>query len=311
MYIGMDVGGTTARIRLTDAQGSMLWEAEDQGGTLAGIGREELTVRLGRIIRRALEASGTTPEDCDQLCIGASGVDTEDAQAVYEEILLELGFSRERLMVVNDAELLIRMFDVPAVVLIAGTGSIALGSDGKSGIIHRCGGWEHLLSDEGSATWLGMELLRAYVRLCDNRGSDCILKDLVEEHTSIRNAQDAVDFCQAHVMEKADIAALAPLLETGAKAGSAVCHAILEKGADELTDMVRQLVPVVSGGERFTLLLWGSVLLKNREMQRMTAMKAHCAWKQVSVCIPQCTALDCAVLLARGEKRMPVREIGE
>ena len=75
--------------------------------------------------------------------------------------------------------------------------------------------------------------------------------------------------------------------------------------------MVRQLVPVVSGGERFTLLLWGSVLLKNREMQRMTAMKAYCAWKQVSVCIPQCTALDCAVLLARGEKRMPVREIGE
>ena len=106
MYIGMDVGGTTARIRLTDAQGSVLWEAEDQGGTLAGIGREELTVRLGRIIRRALEASGTTPEDCDQLCIGASGVDTEDAQAVYEEILLELGFSREHLMVVNDAELL-------------------------------------------------------------------------------------------------------------------------------------------------------------------------------------------------------------
>ena len=83
MVIGMDVGGTTARIRVTDAKGSVLWEAEDQGGTLAGIGREELAVRLGRIIRRALEASGTTADDCDRLCIGASGVDTEDAQAVY------------------------------------------------------------------------------------------------------------------------------------------------------------------------------------------------------------------------------------
>lgn len=309
MVIGMDVGGTTARIRVTDAKGSVLWEAEDQGGTLAGIGREELAVRLGRIIRRALEASGTTADDCDRLCIGASGVDTEDAQAVYEEILLELGFSRDRLMVVNDAELLIRMFDAPAVVLIAGTGSIALGSDGKSGIIHRCGGWEHLLSDEGSATWLGMELLRAYVRLCDRRGSDQVLTGLLEQHTAIRNAQDAVDFCQQHIMEKADIAALAPLLETGAKAGSPICRTILEKGANELTDMVRQLVLLISGDERFTLLLWGSVLLKNQEIQGMTARIAHRDWKHVSVCVPQCTALDCAVLLARGEKRMPVREI--
>ena len=38
MVIGMDVGGTTARIRVTDANGSVLWEEEDQGGTLAGIG---------------------------------------------------------------------------------------------------------------------------------------------------------------------------------------------------------------------------------------------------------------------------------
>ena len=41
----------------------------------------------------------------------------------------------------------------------------------------------------------------------------------------------------------------------------------------------------------------------------MTARIAHRDWKHVSVCVPQCTALDCAVLLARGEKRMPVREI--
>ena len=102
---------------------------------------------------------------------------------------------------------------------------------------------------------------------------------------------------------------LAPLLETGAKAGSPVCRTILEKGANELTDMVRQLVPLISCGERFTLLLWGSVLLKNQEIQGMTARIAHRDWKHVSVCVPQCTALDCAVLLARGEKRMPVREI--
>lgn len=309
MFVGMDVGGTTARIRVVDAQNTICWEEERQGGTLAGIGREELTERLGRIIRHALKETHTETEDCERLCIGASGVDTEETKAVYEEILVSLGLAREKLMVLNDAELLIRMFETPAIVLIAGTGSIALGSDGQSGTILRCGGWEHLLSDEGSATWLGLELLRTYVRLCDGRGKDPVLMELVEGAAPVRNAQDAVDFCAAHIMEKADIAALAPLTQKGALLGSEACRGILEKGADELISLVRQLVPDISGNRGFRLLLWGSVLLKNEAIQRMVAEKAGREWPSASVCIPQCTALDCAVLLALGKKQMPLREI--
>ncbi|MBQ6562899.1 MAG: hypothetical protein IJL88_03225 [Clostridia bacterium] len=309
MFIGMDVGGTTARVRVVNAENAVCWEGEDRGGTLAGIGREELSERLGCIIRCALTASGCTADDCERLCIGASGVDTEEARLVYEDILVSLGFAREKLMVINDAELLIRMFETPAVVLIAGTGSIALGCSGKDGIIRRCGGWEHLLSDEGSATWLGMELLRTYVRVCDGRGQDPVLRQLLEEAVQVHNAQDAVDFCARHILEKADLAALAPLTEKGAGLGSASCLSILEKGADELTDLVRQLVPSVSADGDFRLLLWGSVLLKNRIIQRMVAERVKKVWPAADVCVPQCTALDCAVLLAQGKKQMPLREI--
>lgn len=310
MVIGMDVGGTTARIRVADRHGRVLCEAEDQGGTLPGVGREELERRLGRLIRHALSVSGKTPEDCERLCIGASGVDTDEERGVYEEILNVLGFAEDSIMVINDAELLVRMFETPAAVLISGTGSIAVGRNARTGRIVRCGGWEHLLSDEGSATWLGMEILRAYVRLCDRRGEDTVFTELVEARTGFRCAQDAVDFCAQHIMEKADIAALAPLLEEGTARGSQVCRGILQSGAEELIRLAAPLVPEITEDGAFTLLLWGSVLLKNRTMQESVAEQAHRAWKQVSVCIPACTALDCAVLLARGEKTMPLTVIG-
>ena len=42
------------------------------------------------------------------------------------------------------------------VVLIAGTGSIAFGRN-LAGEERRAGGWGHLIGDEGSAVWIGLE----------------------------------------------------------------------------------------------------------------------------------------------------------
>ena len=52
MRIAMDVGGTTARIRVLSEDGWVCYDGEGPGGTLAGVGEEELA--YGRFARQGV-----------------------------------------------------------------------------------------------------------------------------------------------------------------------------------------------------------------------------------------------------------------
>lgn len=308
MRIGMDVGGTTARIRLVSEDGRVWYTGEGAGGTLEGIGREELKKRFAELLNEALTKTGLPASQCTRLVAGASGVDSEELRAAYEEIFRELGIPRPAIRVMNDGELLLNMFDHPAVVLIAGTGSIALGTDGKKTVC-RCGGWEHLLSDEGSATWLGLQLLRAVVQDEDGQVRAPMIRSLLADHAGIRTAMDAVSFAAAHIQEKSDIAGLATLLEPAAEAGDEEAKRILEDAAGHLFALVENLAPRICEKGTFDLLLWGSVLHKNQAIRASLTGRVHQAWPLARVLLPTCTALDCAVLLAQDRRALAYREI--
>ena len=68
----------------------------------------------------------------------------------------------------------------PGVVVAAGTGAVALGTD-LSDIWVRGDGWGHLLGDDGSGAWIGAAGLRAALRAHDGRagGSAVLLERLV------------------------------------------------------------------------------------------------------------------------------------
>ena len=60
----------------------------------------------------------------------------------------------------------------PGIVVIAGTGSVALGWDGER--FARSGGHGFLLGDEGSAYWIGREAVRSALRFEEQAGgSEC------------------------------------------------------------------------------------------------------------------------------------------
>ena len=313
MVIGMDIGGTTARICLCESDGRVLFEGEGKGGTLAGVGMEELHTRLSKVVTEALNASGSRASDCTGLCVGASGVDSEQDQKAYEKLFASLGFPMDqtgRFRVMNDGELLLRMFSGPAIVLISGTGSIALGAEGPESQVLRCGGWEHLLSDEGSGTWIGMEALKAYVRMADGRVTDRELKEQMEATTGIRCPEDAVAYCQEHIGEKADIAELAALVTSCAEHGAPACLDIVERAAGELASLVLTLSATMTDTGPLRLLFWGSVLLKTPLIRQRVAARVRAACQRIQPVLSEKTALQCAVLQARGIGSMPLRTIG-
>src|SRR5690625_7776141 len=58
----------------------------------------------------------------------------------------------------------------PGLLISAGTGSMVLGVDSAGNRV-RAGGWGYLYGDEGSATWIAREAIRAALQTTDGRAS--------------------------------------------------------------------------------------------------------------------------------------------
>lgn len=77
------------------------------------------------------------------------------------------------------------------VVLVAGTGAVALGIEPDR--FERCDGWGPLLGDLGSGGWLGLAGLRAAMRDLDGRGPSTLLRRLAE---SSLNGSEPTEFAE-------------------------------------------------------------------------------------------------------------------
>ncbi len=149
----------------------------------------------------------------------------------------------ERFRALHDSEIAhAGAFDgAPGIVLIAGTGSVALGIDGE-GKRARAGGWGHLFGDEGSAFWIAREALGTAMRDEDAGAPSAFVAPALEffNRTSLRALQHAV----AHgEIERSRVAAFAEVVLQAARDG--------ERGALELrrraADALAKLAHVVQG----------------------------------------------------------------
>src|SRR5690606_28505354 len=165
--LSADLGGTSVRVVLyvdRDERG----RAEAPGGPMRTGQGTEIAARLASLARPLLSREGVVRADA--FVVGAAGAGRES-----ERTELERALSEERIawqvMVVTDAELArAAAFEGgPGVLLIAGTGSIAIGADAQ-GRVTRVGGLGWRLGDQGSAHWLGARALEAIGAMNDRIG---------------------------------------------------------------------------------------------------------------------------------------------
>ncbi|HEX6940025.1 MAG TPA: BadF/BadG/BcrA/BcrD ATPase family protein [Longimicrobiales bacterium] len=231
IYVGIDGGGTGATAVAVDGEGNEL--ARVRGGaalvrpTDPGAGASALADLVDRVARAA---GGRLP--VTGLCCALAGAGRE-----AERRALAAALHREavavRLRVTSDADAAFHdaFGDAPGILLIAGTGSIALGraADGHAA---RAGGWGALLGDEGSGYALGLAALRAAVRAHDGRGPATALLAAALAHAGATAADELIAWAGAAA--KAEIAALAPAVFAAAREGDAVAAEIVARAAAEL-----------------------------------------------------------------------------
>ena len=237
--MGVDGGGTRTRVALADRAGRELARAEGPP-TLVDPTNPNATVGVIADLCREVSSKGGADLPVAGLWAGIAGAGTEPARGVVETALRDVCLAT-RTAVGADAEATFHdaFPSGPGILLISGTGSIALGR-GADGSRLRVGGWGAHLGDEGSGYRIGWSALRALARGEDGRGDSTDLRDPVLNVLGVAGPPDLIKWMAA--ARKADVASLVPLICEEAEAGDLVAKTIIEEAVDELVAHVRTLV---------------------------------------------------------------------
>jgi N-acetylglucosamine kinase-like BadF-type ATPase len=160
----------------------------------------------------------------------------------------------------------------------------------------RTGGWNHILSDEGSAYDIGLQTLKAAADCMDQRRQATTLLQLVQKETGISNLEEADRFVNAHLMDKRTIGKLASVCAQAANGQDEVAVQILKSAADRvyalIADTYRKMDMTVC--KEADLWLWGSVAVKNETFRRHLQWRLSEEMPYLNVGIPKNTALEIA-----------------
>lgn len=300
---GLDGGGTKTAVTVAEEGGAVVHSFV--AGPLNLNGQDEASVRstLMEISEEIARVCVGGLETCAVMAVGAAGISNPTVSGRLTDGLRQGGFAGKLVLVGDHETALWGAHEGPhGMILIAGTGSIAYGRN-ADGLVHRAGGFGHLIDDEGSGYSIGRDLLSAVVRSSDGREAPTAVTELVYARLGVSTVQEIVGFVYAKERNKADIAALAPVLSAACDAGDAVALRIAERNALALTETasaVAERLGLAEGGE---LALLGSVLLQSSQVR--AAFEAGMAARH-----PRLRCIDARRDAAHGAMLLALAELG-
>lgn len=249
IVLGIDGGGTrcTAVLatapqrRAGDATLSILGRGEGGPANPRVAGFDVAQANLAAAIAAARAAAGIGTSRLAAACLGLAGVGRAEERDRMTAWAREAS-GAEHVAVVTDAEILFAAGTLPTwgIVLIAGTGSLALGRP-QDGATDRCGGWGPVLGDEGSGHWIALAGLRAAARMADGRGPATSLLTTLQQRLGATSPADLVTRVHDPASGRDRIAALATDVVNAAEAGDGVAARIVAGAVEELATLVATL----------------------------------------------------------------------
>ncbi|GAB1603878.1 N-acetyl-D-glucosamine kinase-like [Argonauta hians] len=251
-FAGIEGGATHSKGILLDAEGKILAETSGPDTNQYLIGMDECLKRIEAMITDLKKNSNIPPDTkLKSLGLSLSGGDIEEIQRELKSKVLEnYGALTESVYCCSDTESAIySASDNGGIVLISGTGSNCqlINSDGSK---HQCGGWGHLIGDEGSAYWISELAIKTLYDHEDNfvpcPHDVSYIKSVIFQHFKISTKGELLGYLYPK-FDKSNIARLClEILKGATDKQDALCLHLFEECGKVLAAHINAIAPKIN-----------------------------------------------------------------
>ncbi|HYM68675.1 MAG TPA: BadF/BadG/BcrA/BcrD ATPase family protein [bacterium] len=243
-FLGVDGGASSTICAVCSGDGVVL--GIGHGGAsnhiLAPGGRERARRAVGAALETALRAADLGPVEFRAAEFGMTGINAgTDRARAFTEVVGEV-LRAQTARVDNDASIALAgaLACGPGVMVIAGTGSVALGLD-PAGREARVGGWGYIFGDDGSAFAIGRAGVHAALHARDGSGPGTALVDRIPPAIGMDVDAIPMAFYEGR-LDRAQVARLSRVVTVAAAAGDGVARRLVERAAASLADLVAAVI---------------------------------------------------------------------
>ncbi|MHB8732336.1 MAG: BadF/BadG/BcrA/BcrD ATPase family protein [bacterium] len=243
-FLGVDGGasGTACAVATGDGAVIGIGHAGPSNHILAPGGRDRARAALSGAVGHALAAAGLGPAEFRAAQFGMTGItrDTEQAR-VFAQVVA--GTLKAATVLIDNDAVIARagaLAGRPGVIVIAGTGSVALGED-PSGRQARAGGWGYIFGDEGGGFAIGCGAVRAALHARDGTGEPTVLVERLGEAAGMLLTDIPMAFYEGRI-DRSKIAALSRVVARAAEARDPVARRLIDEAAAALARLVAAVI---------------------------------------------------------------------
>ena len=246
--------------------------------------------------RTALQNAKLTSGDITAMCAGLAGTAQPESQRKMKKLLSEQ-YPGKIVQVCTDLDLTLEATGSGlAIVLIAGTGSAAVGRD-RSGQIVRVGGHGPLLGDEGSAYDVGRRASIAALREADRGMPDSPLAAKILRELRVSDWEDF--HLRVYSVPDEVFPRIFPVVTAAADEGSSAARALLQDAAAELALLVADLTERLQlKSEKFLLVKSGGMVGRSDYFDQLLDQRLRLAAPHAEFGSLVVTAAEAAARLA-------------
>ncbi|XP_045188508.2 N-acetyl-D-glucosamine kinase-like [Mercenaria mercenaria] len=247
---GLEGGATHSKFVLYRSDGQVVARSEGEGTNQWLIGLDECCRRIHRMLLAAKETAKLDGGvQLKAVGLSMSGADEKESQEkLIKHIKDYYKEDYEEVFVASDTMgALFTATPDGGIVLIAGTGSNCqlINPDNT---MRRCGGWGHLIGDEGSAYWITQLALK---RLFDhddslnisNHNVECVRK-IMHEYFQIKQNSGMLQYLYSN-FEKSKIAGMCKHIAKGAEDGDDLCIDVFAEAGKVLAKHIIAVEPSI------------------------------------------------------------------
>jgi N-acetylglucosamine kinase-like BadF-type ATPase len=233
--LGLDGGGTKTECVLMDPAGNVIARSFSGPSNPYRVGVVSATHEIEKAADVCLREARVGRNEVAAIGAGLAGTGNPELKEGMR-VTLETAFPSATVNIFTDLETaLAAAGEGPVIVLVAGTGSAAIGRNAQ-GQIWRTGGQGPRLGDDGSAFDIGSRAVAQAMKERERQGTESVLGMKILEQLGCASWQELK---QRATMQPDNVFPLVfPIVATAADAGDSAAREILLQAAGELSSLV-------------------------------------------------------------------------